>query len=309
MSAGSVRVAVSYTDGQGFSEAATSAASAAIAGVNDPHTGGVSISGTATEDQLLTAISALADVDGLGPLHFQWQRDVGSGYVNVGTDKATYTPGDSDVGGTVRVVVSYTDGQGFSESATSAGTAAIANVNDAPVNEMPASLNVAANTNVAIAGLGVSDVDTASLTTTLHVEHGTLIVGAAGGAMVAGSGSSTVTLTGTVAQIDAALGAANNVLYHGAFDFSGIEHLTMTSNDGSLSDTDVVNLGVFKQIAAMEIYGITRPALTLDSSGHIILDAATSEFVAVYGSKLLYAGVPEGTLFPPVAAPSDFHLV
>ena len=126
---------------------------------------------------------------------------------------------------------------------------------------------------------------------------------------MAGSGSSTVTLTGSVAQIDAALGAANNVLYHGAFDFSGIEHLTMTSNDGSLSDTDVLNLGVFKQIAAMEIYGITRPALTLDSSGHIILDAATSaEFVAVYGSKVLYAGVPEGTLFPPVAA-HDFHLV
>ena len=98
-----------------------------------------------------------------------------------------------------------------------------------------------------------------------------------------------MTLTGSAAQIDAALGAANNVLYHGAFDFSGIEHLTMTSSDGTLSDTDVLNLGVFKQIAAMEIYGITRPALTLNSSGHIILDAATSEFVAAYGSKVLYA--------------------
>ena len=129
---GTVRVVVSYTDGQGFANSVTSAASAAIAGVNDPHTGGASVTGTATEDQVLTAVSTLADVDGLGTLHYQWQHDVGSGFVNVGTDQSTYTLGDSDVGGTVRVVISYTDGQGFSESATSAATAAIANVNDAP---------------------------------------------------------------------------------------------------------------------------------------------------------------------------------
>jgi len=128
-----IRVVVSYTDGQGFSNSVTSSATASIAGVNDPHTGGASITGTATEDQVLTAVSTLADVDGLGTLHYNWQRDVGSGFVNTGAaDQATYTLGDADVGGLVRVVISYTDGQGFSESATSAATAAIANVNDAP---------------------------------------------------------------------------------------------------------------------------------------------------------------------------------
>ncbi|GAA0650722.1 beta strand repeat-containing protein [Brevundimonas lenta] len=129
----SVRVVISYTDGQGFSESATSGASPTIAGVNDPHTGGASISGTATEDQVLTAVSTLADADGLGTLHYDWQRDTGSGFVSIGAaDQATYTLGGADVGGVVRVVISYTDGQGFSESATSAGTAAVANVNDAP---------------------------------------------------------------------------------------------------------------------------------------------------------------------------------
>ena len=131
---GTVRVVVSYTDGQGFANSVTSSATAAIAAVNDPHTGGVSISGTAAEDQVLTAISTLADGDGLGTLHYQWQHDVGSGYVNIAgaADQSTYTLGDGDVGGLVRVVVSYTDGQGFAESATSAATASIANVNDAP---------------------------------------------------------------------------------------------------------------------------------------------------------------------------------
>ena len=268
----------------------------------------MSITGTASENQVLTAVSTLADVDGLGALHYQWQHDLGSGFVNVGLDQATYTLGDADVGGTVRAVASYTDGQGFAESATSAATAAIANVNDAPVNTMPASLNAAANTDVAISGLAVSDDDSALLTTTLHVEHGTLNVAALGGATVAGSGSSTVTLTGSVAQIDGALAAPNNVLYHSAFDFSGVEHLTMTSSDGSLGDADVLNINVSPQIAALTVNGITRPALNLDSTGHIILDGPAAEAASHYGIAFLYIGVPAGTPYPPVAA-HDFHLV
>ena len=129
---GVVRVVISYTDGQGFANSVTSSATAAIANVNDAPTGGASITGTATEDQILTAVSTLADADGLGTLHYQWQHDVGSGFVNVGSDQATYTLGDADVGGVVRVIISYTDGQGTVESATSSATAAIANVNDAP---------------------------------------------------------------------------------------------------------------------------------------------------------------------------------
>jgi hypothetical protein len=90
-----------------------------------------------------------------------------------------------------------------------------------------------------------------SLTTSLHVDHGTLTVAAVGGATVVGSGTGTVTLSGSVAQIDAALGAQNNVLYHSAPDFIGTDHLTMTSNDGGgtgsggpQTDTDVVDINV-----------------------------------------------------------------
>ena len=126
-----VRVVVSYTDGHSTVETKASTATTTIAGVNDPHTGGVSITGTTTEDQVLTAVSTLADVDGLGTLHYNWQRNTGSGFTSIGAaDQATYTLGDADVGATVQVVVSYTDGQGFAETATSAATAAIANVND-----------------------------------------------------------------------------------------------------------------------------------------------------------------------------------
>jgi hypothetical protein len=144
-------------------------------------------------------------------------------------------------------------------------------------------------------------------------------VTAVGGVIVTGSGTSTVTLTGSVAQIDAALGAANNVLYHGAFDFSGLDHLTMTSNDhgssgagGSLSDIDILDIQVAPHtpdIAAYTINGFTRPALDLDSSGRIILDQTAADFASTYGIKALYLGLPASTPYPPVAAPHDFHLV
>ena len=111
-----------------------------------------------------------------------------------------------------------------------------------------------------IAGISVSDPDAVSLTTTLHVEHGILKVAAvSGGATIGGSGTATVTLTGSAAQIDATLGASNNVLYHSFFNFNGIDHLTMTSNDGgssgaggTLVDTDIMNIIVAPQIAAYD---------------------------------------------------------
>ena len=109
-------------------------------------------------------------------------------------------------------------------------TLEITPVNDAPVNTMPASLNTKPYTDLAISGLAVADPDAVSLTTTLHVEHGTLKVAALGGANVTGSGTSTVTLTGSAAAINATLGAADNVLYHSAFHFGSLDHLTMTSN-------------------------------------------------------------------------------
>ena len=133
----------------------------------------------------------------------------------------------------------------FSYQVTSGGlsvdesaTIDITPVNDAPVNTVPDALSTTADVDHAITGLSVVDVDATSLTTTLHVDHGTLTIAAAGGATVGGSGTATVTLTGSVAQIDAALAAANNVLYHGAFGFLGTDHLTMTSDDGGSTGAD-----------------------------------------------------------------------
>ncbi|BCH07959.1 hypothetical protein MesoLj131c_22170 [Mesorhizobium sp. 131-3-5] len=132
-----VRVVASYTDGHGTAESVASAATAAIANVNDAPTGSVTVAGTATEDQVLSASNTLADADGLGTISYQWQRNTGSGFANIGgATNTTYTLGDADVGAAVRVVASYTDGHGTAESVASAATAAIANVNDAPTGSV-----------------------------------------------------------------------------------------------------------------------------------------------------------------------------
>ncbi|MDE4193544.1 hypothetical protein PXL04_21160, partial [Phaeobacter gallaeciensis] len=97
--------------------------------VNSSPTGSVVISGTASEDQTLTASNTISDADGLGSISYQWQR----GGVDIsGATGSTYTLTQDDVGSVITVVASYTDGGGTAESVTSSGTSAVTNVNDAP---------------------------------------------------------------------------------------------------------------------------------------------------------------------------------
>ncbi len=90
------------------------------------------ITGTVTEDQMLTAdTSGISDPDGLGAFSYQWLRD---GVAIAGATASTYTLGDADVGTQISVQVSYTDVRGSSEGPlVSAQTGPVVNVNDAPV--------------------------------------------------------------------------------------------------------------------------------------------------------------------------------
>ena len=111
--------------------AATASSDILVNSVNDAPVGVPTISGTVTEDQVLTAdTSGISDADGLGAFSYQWLRD---GAPIAGATGITYTLGDADVGTQISVQVSYTDAHGTAEGPlTSAQTAAVANVNDAP---------------------------------------------------------------------------------------------------------------------------------------------------------------------------------
>jgi len=98
---------------------------APVVGTNDPPTGGATLS-VATPQigaQLSVVTAGLADPDGLGPLAFQWQ----AGGVNIaGARAASFTPGAAQLGLTLRVVVTWTDQQGFAESVTTPASAPVA---------------------------------------------------------------------------------------------------------------------------------------------------------------------------------------
>ena len=132
-----ISFAVYHTDNYGSLEVVTSATTATIANVNDIPTGTVKIAGTASQGKTLTASHTLADIDGLGAISYQWLRNGVA--INNATD-ATYTLTQADVGAKISIKTSYTDGQGTLETKTSATTATIANVNDAPVGTAPQAL-------------------------------------------------------------------------------------------------------------------------------------------------------------------------
>ena len=94
---------------------------------NNEPTGSVFISGNAIEGQTLTASNNITDEDGLGPISYQWLRD---GNAISGATSNTYILIQPDVGETISVIASFTDGEGTSESITSASTSTVQDQND-----------------------------------------------------------------------------------------------------------------------------------------------------------------------------------
>ena len=113
--------AVAKDDG-GLESATPVQATVSVTEINDLPTGAVKITGTPTQNQILTASNTLADVDGLGTITYQWQAN---GVSILGANKPTYTLGQTEVGKTVTVKASYTDGHGHNESVLSSATSKV----------------------------------------------------------------------------------------------------------------------------------------------------------------------------------------
>ncbi len=131
-----ITVTASYTDNHGTPESVPSLPSNPVENVNDVHTGGVSISGTLEQGRTLNASSTLVDADGLGTLSYQWKAD---GASIDGATTSTLVLAEAQVGKTISVSASYTDNHGTPESATSAPSVAVANVNDEPTGAVAVS--------------------------------------------------------------------------------------------------------------------------------------------------------------------------
>ena len=123
-----ISVKATYTDNGGTTEQVTSAATGAVANVNDAPKGAATIAGTLAKGQTLTVAHTITDEDGIptsgaGALKYQW---LANGQAIAGATGTNLALGDAQVGKTISVAVSYTDNFGAAESVTSAVTAAVA---------------------------------------------------------------------------------------------------------------------------------------------------------------------------------------
>ena len=174
------------------------------AGVTGNGTASVTITGTAA--QINTALAGLAYT---GNLNFN------------GVDTLTVVTGDGTASDTDTVAITVNA------------------VNDPPVNTVPGAQSVAEDTLLPIVGVSVADIDSSALTTTLSVANGILNV--IPGAGVTGSGSASVSITGTAAEINAAL---VGLAYTGSLNFNGGDTITVVTGDGTASDTDTIAITV-----------------------------------------------------------------
>lgn len=97
---------------------------------NEPASGHISLSGTAAEDQVITASHNLSDRNGMGEIRYQWQRN-GQAIPEATFERYLLT--DEDIGQDVQCVVSFEDGLGITENVSSLPVGmpdAIVNIND-----------------------------------------------------------------------------------------------------------------------------------------------------------------------------------
>ncbi len=170
-----------------------------LSNINQDPTGEVTISGTVIQGQALTAdTSTLADADGLGTISYQWKA---GGSDISGATSSTYTLTEAEVGKTVTVVASYTDGHATVEHVPSLATAAVANVNDAPTGSVTISGSAtqgqtltASNTLIDADGLGVISYQWQA--------DGVTIAGAAGNTLLLGAAQTGKVITVQANYVD-----------------------------------------------------------------------------------------------------------
>ena len=171
--------------------------------------------------------------------------------INTALNGLSFAP-TANFNGAASIQVVTSDG---TLSDTDTVTITVNPVNDAPVNTVPVAQSTNEDTNLVFSSatsnlISITDVDAGSgnETVTLGVAHGTLHVAPAAGLNLSNNDTGTVTLTGDIAHVNAAL---NGLIYKGVQDFNGSDTLTITTNDngntgsgGAKTDADTVTITV-----------------------------------------------------------------
>ena len=146
--------------------------------------------------------------------------------------------------------------------------------NDLPVNTVPGAQTTAEDVPLALGALSVGDADAEPVQVSLAVVNGFLTISLGGGAIITAgaNGTASLTLTGTTAEVNAAL---TTLLYSTPHDWFGADALTMIAADpAAASDTDTVAITV-TPVNDAPVLGNNTFAIT--NAGTLALDRGEPE--------------------------------
>ncbi|MCG8565838.1 MAG: Ig-like domain-containing protein, partial [Desulfobacterales bacterium] len=231
--------------------------------------GGVTISGSGTTTITLTGTAS--DIDNYLNTASNIQYTGTTNTFGTAADTLTLTANDQDGSGNVTLGTVDVN---------------ISAVNDAPVNSgsLPSDITFTEDVagNVDLSAMNLSDVDTTgNVVLTLAAGSGTLNASNGSGVTIGGDGTGTLTLTGTIADINTFLDTASNIQYTGAADINGnnVTTLAVSINDqdgsGNVS-LGTVNIDITAVNDAPSLAGLpTSATVTEDSASNLDLSALT----------------------------------
>jgi hypothetical protein len=228
--------------------------------------------GTAFANPLAVSVTANNPVEPVngGGVRFTAPESGASAVLSTGT--ATIANGQASVAATANAI-----GGSYSVTATVAGATSadfhLTNTvaNQSPTLAVPPAQTAYEDVDKAITGIIVGDPDGGSLTVTLAVGHGKLTLGTTSGLTVSGNGTGVVTLSGSIAHLNAALAS---LVYRGSLNYSGADTLSLTASDGSLSTNRSVGLTV--QSSAQQASALQAQVTALRTAGVLNHGQATA---------------------------------
>ncbi|UBF25722.1 DUF4347 domain-containing protein [Kovacikia minuta CCNUW1] len=231
----------------------------------------------------------------------------GEGEVYLGFQEVT-----TDGSGNATISFNYTPVNGKSiitataTDLTTGDTSEFSLRNQAPVNNLPAGpFNTNEDTALVFSGankISISDADTSNnIQVTLNATNGTVALGSTSNVTVTGDNSNTVTVTGSIADINAAL---NGLSFNPTANYNGIASIQIVTNDqaalelgGALSDTDTLNITVnpFNDAPVLSDTDVVLSAVNEDA-GNPTGDVGTSIFAIINSSNVSDIDIDSGFL-------------
>ncbi|MBB4041176.1 Ca2+-binding RTX toxin-like protein [Microvirga flocculans] len=241
----------------------------------------------------------------------QWQAALRS---------VTYT-NSSDSPVTAARVMSFTVNDGSLDSSGASKSVSIEAVNDTPAVTVPSAITVTEDVATALTGISFSDTDSGSnmVTVTLAVASGILSALSGGGVTAAGNGTGSLTLTGTIANINSFINGGH-VSFTTASNATADVVLTATINDngnvgngGAKSATATTTIEVAQvndapTITAPVSIAVSEDTFTaltgfsfadMDAGGNLVvvtLEVSHGTLTALNGANVTVGGSGTGSL-------------